>query len=48
MRCFVTLNLQLTNQHEPVEESTDKTGVKGLSEQELEILNEQLISFNEK
>ena len=48
MQYFYRLDLQLTNQLEPVEEPTSKTGVKGLSEKELDTLNEQLISFSEK
>ena len=45
---FSHLDIQLTNQLEPVEESTNKTKVKGPTECELEVLNEKIISFNEK
>ena len=37
---FAHLDLQLTSQLEPVEGSTYKAGVKGLSEQEVDVLNE--------
>ena len=41
MQIFSHLDLQLTNQLEPVEESTHKTCVKGLREKKIVILNEQ-------
>ena len=46
---FSHLELQLTNQLEPVEEFTDKTGVKGLSEKELgNLINNYYLSMKYK